>query len=77
MSKEYPRIIRNSVICLKCKTEIVSTGRWDFKYCLCGNVAVDGGKAYLKRVYKDLNSIQETSILDETQEPTDEDYNTV
>jgi len=77
MSKENPRIIKNSVICLKCKTEIESTGRWDFKWCKCGNVAVDGGKAYTKRVFKDFSAIQETSIFDETQEPTDEDYNTV
>jgi hypothetical protein len=77
MSKEHPRIIRNSAICLKCKTEIESKGRWDFKSCICGNLSVDGGKSYIKRCFGDWDAVQDTSIFDETQEPTDEDHDTL
>ena len=44
-------IISNQVRCLKCGDEPFSAHRHDFKYCKCGNVAVDGGTEYLRRVY--------------------------
>jgi hypothetical protein len=44
------KIISNSVKCLKCDEVIWSSHRHDFKYCKCGNVAVDGGEEYLRRV---------------------------
>ncbi len=47
-------IVRNSVKCLLCNDEIESTHRHDFVYCSCGNIAVDGGKDYLKRCGKDV-----------------------
>lgn len=56
------KIIRNSVRCLKCKEEIVSIHRHDFKYCSCGNIAVDGGKDYLKRS-GGLDFYEDTSIV--------------
>ena len=43
------RIKKNAVLCLRCNTEIVSEHRHDFKFCPCGNIAVDGGTDYLKR----------------------------
>jgi Zn finger protein HypA/HybF involved in hydrogenase expression len=43
------KIIRNSVKCLKCNDEIISTHVHDFKWCSCKNIAVDGGNEYLKR----------------------------
>lgn len=46
-------IIKNKIRCNKCKDEIESTYRWDFKWCKCGSVAVDGGKDYLKRCGND------------------------
>ncbi|OAM76025.1 DUF7695 domain-containing protein [Devosia elaeis] len=55
-------IIRNSVRCLDCRDEIVSVHRHDFKYCRCGNVAVDGGDQYLRRVYKADARWEDTSI---------------
>lgn len=45
------RIIRNSAKCLACGDEIVSVDRHDFVRCRCGNLAVDGGTAYLRRVF--------------------------
>lgn len=44
------QIIRNSAKCLKCGDDIESTHVHDFKWCSCKNIAVDGGKDYLKRV---------------------------
>lgn len=45
-------IIRNSAKCLLCEDDIESTYRHDFVRCKCGNVAVDGGKSYLRRAFK-------------------------
>lgn len=45
-------IIKNAVKCNLCEEVIESVHRHDFKYCKCGNVAVDGGKEYLRRVFK-------------------------
>ncbi len=59
----YDDIIeRNSAICLSCNTEIVSVHRHDFKYCKCGDLAVDGGTEYLRRVYKPGALWKDTSI---------------
>jgi Zn finger protein HypA/HybF involved in hydrogenase expression len=58
------RIIRNSVRCLKCGEEIESTNRHDFVTCKCGNVSVDGGKDYLRRVFKSRD-YEDTSTTQE------------
>jgi hypothetical protein len=56
-------IIRNSISCRKCGDDLVSEHRHDFRWCECGAVAVDGGRAYLKRV-GDLDDWIETSIVE-------------
>jgi len=43
-------IITNKVKCNVCNDIIESIHRHDFKWCKCGNIAVDGGKDYLRRV---------------------------
>lgn len=43
-------ILSNQVKCNICGDEIYSASIHDYKYCKCGNVAVDGGMSYLKRV---------------------------
>ena len=43
------QIIKNAAQCLNCNEIVESKHRHDFVRCSCGNVAVDGGKAYLKR----------------------------
>ena len=42
-------IKKNSIRCMKCGEVIESTHRYDFKFCECGAVAVDGGHDYLRR----------------------------
>lgn len=55
-------IIRNSAQCLSCGDEIESTHGHDFRSCRCGNLCVDGGKQYLRRVYKPGALWRDTSI---------------
>ena len=63
-----PAIIVNSVTCKKCNTLIVSNHIHDFRWCPCGNVAVDGGKSYLKRSLAEGaetdSFIEESIVLD-------------
>lgn len=47
--KEQRKIITNKIQCNHCLDIIESTYRHDFKFCSCGKVFVDGGKAYLRR----------------------------
>lgn len=44
------KIKRNAIKCKHCGIESEYT--WDFKWCSCGTVAVDGGKDYCKRSFK-------------------------
>lgn len=44
------KIIVNKIQCKQCGDTIESTHEYDFKYCKCGAVAVDGGKDYLRRL---------------------------
>lgn len=43
-------IIQNAVICNMCDDFIFSKTRHDFVSCKCGNISVDGGQDYLRRV---------------------------
>lgn len=64
--KNY-KIIRNSAKCLRCGDEIESKHRWDYVTCKCGNIAVDGGKDYLKRSAMHFDAYQDTSIKEDTE----------
>lgn len=44
------QILSNQVRCKVCDDEPYSANRHDFKRCKCGNIAVDGGMDYLRRV---------------------------
>lgn len=55
------KILQNQVHCNLCGDEPYSGSRHDFKYCECGNVAVDGGLDYLRRVGKNLGEVTEMS----------------
>jgi hypothetical protein len=43
-------IVQNAVICNKCDDFIFSAHRHSYVECKCGNIAVDGGQDYLRRV---------------------------
>ncbi len=55
-------IIVNQVICNICLDRPYSATRHDFKSCGCGNVAVDGGQEYTKRVFNS-RSYEDISIF--------------
>lgn len=56
------KIKRNQAQCRKCNDIIESVHRHDFVSCKCGAIAVDGGKAYLRRVgnFGDVIELSET-----------------
>lgn len=65
-------ILKNKIRCNKCKDEIESTYRWDFKWCKCGAVAVDGGKDYLKRcgdIDKETSEMNYTDLSEMAPDP--------
>ncbi len=57
-------IFVNKIRCNKCGDTIESTSVYDFKFCKCGAVAVDGGHDYLRRCgnrenWEELSEIEE------------------
>lgn len=48
-------IVSNKIKCKSCGDIIESNNRHDFKFCSCGQCAVDGGHDYLKRSYSGNN----------------------
>ena len=47
----------NGVVCMGCKDYIRSKNKHDFVTCSCGNVSVDGGSHYARRIAKNQNYI--------------------
>jgi hypothetical protein len=43
-------ILRNQAICVRCNDHIKSVHKHDFKSCVCGELSVDGGTDYLRRL---------------------------
>lgn len=64
-------IIQNAVICNKCDDFIFSKHRHDFVSCKCGNICVDGGQEYLRRVGA---GISDRSYIDMSWELPEELY---
>ena len=58
-------IIRNSAKCLLCGEEIESTYRHDYKSCKCGNIAVDGGKDYIRRGFTSNEWVDTSKYTDD------------
>jgi hypothetical protein len=56
------QIIKNAAKCLVCNEIVESKHRHDFVMCRCGNVAVDGGKDYLKRSVRG-KAIKDMSVM--------------
>ena len=54
-------VVSNRAQCRKCNDIIESTHTHDFVRCGCGEIAVDGGKSYIKRSAKDLSNVIELS----------------
>lgn len=54
-------VVVNKAQCKLCGDIIESTHGHDYKQCGCGEIAVDGGKRYIRRSAKNLNNIIELS----------------
>lgn len=67
-------IVRNMAKCKQCGDVIESKFRHDYVTCSCGSIAVDGGKSYLRRAFKDEDSIEEMS---EMKEISEEEYQAI
>lgn len=59
-------VVTNKAQCKLCGDVIESNHRHDFKWCGCGEIAVDGGKSYIKRCAK--SSLDNIIELSETYE---------
>lgn len=51
VENENAKLVRNIAKCLLCGETIESKYRNNYVSCSCGNLAVDGGTSYLRRVY--------------------------
>jgi hypothetical protein len=51
----------NKAKCLDCGDILESKHRHDYVTCTCGNLAVDGGKDYLKRNFSNYSKVKELS----------------
>lgn len=56
-------ILANQVKCLECGDAPYSAHRHDFRSCMCGALAVDGGMNYLRRSYKEGAKYMDMSIV--------------
>ena len=54
-------IIKNKAKCKLCGQVIESKHRHDFVTCDCGEISVDGGKDYRRRLYKNKENLIELS----------------
>ena len=57
----FNMILSNQVECLKCGDKPFSASVHDFKSCKCGNISVDGGMLYLRRIGS-MSDCKEMSI---------------
>jgi hypothetical protein len=54
-----PDLTRNAAQCLLCEQVVESKHIHDLVTCKCGNISVDGGTAYARRLYKDFKTIKD------------------
>lgn len=52
VTRKLEVILSNKAQCKLCGDIIESLHGYDFKWCKCGEIAVDGGKNYLRREAK-------------------------
>lgn len=62
------RIVTNKCKCLLCDIIIESEHRHNFVSCKCGNIAVDGGKDYIRRIGNGVTNPETIQELNETYE---------
>ena len=68
------KIKSNKAQCLECGEIVESKSHHDFVSCLCGNLSVDGGKAYLKRSIRNPKGYTDLSVIETVDEKTGKNY---
>ena len=79
MNDKETVILSNQIECLSCGDKPYSAYINDFKSCKCGEVNVDGGQAYLRRVgepYKDMSIVWDIELVNSMWEAIDEAIDT-
>jgi len=61
-------LIRNKAECTECGDVVESKHRHDMVWCSCGQMAVDGGLAYLRRVGKFIERSEKSKTKQEKSE---------
>lgn len=56
---DFQVITQNAAVCHLCGEFIESKHGHDFNWCSCKNVAVDGGKNYIRRAFNDKGTFTE------------------
>lgn len=64
-------LLRNAAQCLECGDVIESTHRHDFRTCSCGNLSVDGGLSYTRRLFQEHTGFMDLDLY-RVEEMTDE-----
>lgn len=62
------KIIKNAMQCKRCGGIIESLDRHDYIECKCGACAVDGGRDYLRRIFKEKDCYIELSVTEEDED---------
>lgn len=62
------RIKRNRAKCLVCGDVLESINTHDFRTCRCGSLSVDGGKDYIRRIFKEEGCFKELTKIEEIPE---------
>lgn len=58
------KILHNRAQCMLCGDIIESTHRHDYVSCKCGEIAVDGGRSYLRRSAKNFLNFLDLSEME-------------
>ena len=59
------KVLTNKIRCNLCGEEVESTAQHDYVKCGCGACAVDGGRAYLRRTFRERGCYTELSLVEE------------
>jgi len=59
------KLLLNQAQCKICREVIQSKHRHDYVSCKCGEISVDGGTSYVRRLARDMDSIIDLSIYGE------------
>lgn len=75
MDKFIKKIKVIAVKCPECGDLIYSRARYDFRYCSCGEIAIDGGFDYVKISYKKISPEKYIKYIIATKQELYDDWN--